>query len=219
MITHFGIKLSEGKYGLKLTRENYAIVKNKSSFNRIMESCDYIDQGNMIYSEEWCNKHLKDCLENYDLNMEYFSLLNHNEFDIEINKFLEHNSEFIEINDLNLYEGKSGYYVMIFDEYCQVYVGTTQNIRLRIKQHWNKVKQFDRILFPIGSVNTSILSVDSFRALDNTRIFVYITEEIYEKEDEFINCFSTKFSCNRMNGGKIGNLIEAIKKMKRRQLK
>jgi len=37
-----------------------------------------------------------------------------------------------------------------------------------IRQHWSKTKQFDRLLW--GSVTESIISIDSFRALDTTRI-------------------------------------------------
>ena len=37
---HFGVKVLEGSRGLKLTRENYAVVSNKNSLPKIF--CGYI---------------------------------------------------------------------------------------------------------------------------------------------------------------------------------
>ncbi|MCU4792907.1 hypothetical protein OCE54_23720 [Bacillus cereus] len=220
MAYHFGLKVLEGKRGLKLTREKYAIINNKSSF-RVRFSRDiYADEEGKIYTEQWCEKQLKDCLENFDLNMEYFSLLNHSEFCTEIEEFLERNSQFTEVYDLNLYDGKAGYYIMVLDEYSQVYIGTTNDIIRRIRQHWSNSKSFDRLLFPMGNVDSSILSIDSFRALDTTRIYAYGTNKTFSSEDDFINQFSAKFVCNRMAGGKVtGGLLQAITMMKKRNLK
>ncbi|QGQ44898.1 GIY-YIG nuclease family protein [Metabacillus sediminilitoris] len=223
MAYHFGLKVLEGKRGLKLTREKYAIVNNRSSF-RVRFSrdiyADEADEEGKIYMEQWCEKQLKDCLENFDLIIEYFSLLNHSEFCTEIEEFLKQNSQFTEVYDLNLYDGKAGYYVMVLDEYSQVYIGTTDDIKRRIRQHWSSSKSFDRLLFPMGNVDSSILSIDSFRALDTTRIYAYETNKTFSSEDNFINQFSAKFVCNRMAGGKItGGLLQAITMMKKRNLK
>lgn len=208
MAYHFGVKVLEGERGLKLTREKYAIVDNKNSFG----------VKGKIYNEQWCEKQLKDCLENFDLNIEYFSLLDHSEFCTEIEKFLKQNIQFTEVYDLNLYDGKEGYYVMVLDEYSQVYIGTTENIKRRIRQHWTNSKSFDRLIF--GSVDSSKLSIDSFRALDTTRIYAYETNKTFISEDNFINQFSDEFICNRMAGGKIpGGLRQAITMGKKRNLK
>ena len=43
----------------------------------------YADEEGKIYSDKCCAKHLEDCLKNYDLDMEYFSLLSHYEFNME----------------------------------------------------------------------------------------------------------------------------------------
>jgi hypothetical protein len=108
---------------------------------------------------------------------------------------------------------------MVLDEYCQVYIGTTDNIKKRIRRHWSNSKSFDRLLLPMGAVNTSILAFDSFKSLDTTRIFAYTTKITFDKEDNFINEFSTKFVCNRIGGGKItGGLLQAITMMKKRKL-
>lgn len=216
---HFGIKVLEGKRGLKLTSENYVLVSNKNSLVRFSMDI-YADKEGKIYSDEWCQKQFNDCIKNFDLNMEYFSLLNHDEFNKETEEFLKRNMQFTEVFDLNLYDGKSGYYVMVLDEYCQVYIGTAVDIKRRIRQHWTKSKPFDRLLFPMGNVDFSILSIDSFRALDTTRIFIYTTDETYDSEDKVINQFPDKFVCNRIAGGKItGGLLQATTMMKKRNLK
>lgn len=218
MPNHFGLKVLEGKRGLKLTRENYAVVSNKNSLGRFRMDI-YADEEGKIYSDKWCAKQLEDCLKNYDLNMEYFSLLSHDEFNMEINKFIENNNCFVEVFDLNFYDEKQGYYIMVLDEYCQVYIGTTNNIKKRIRQHWSISKTFDTLLCPMGTVNSSIISIDSFRSLDNKRIFAYTAKTTYDEEDKFIDEFPAKFMCNRIAGGKItGGLLQIITMMKNREL-
>jgi hypothetical protein len=172
------------------------------------------------YTDEWCQKHLKDAFENFDLNMQFFSMLDHNEFNSNIDNFLKNNSKFKEIYDLNSYMTASGYYILIADQYCQFYIGTSNTIGKRIKQHWNNRKSFDRLLFPIGGVNTSIISFDSYRALDTTRILIYETHNVFNVEDKIINSFNPDFVGNRIGGGLInGGLIQAISMMKSRKLK
>ncbi|WP_201317532.1 GIY-YIG nuclease family protein [Paenibacillus sp. EPM92] len=215
---HFGVKVNGGKNGLRLTRENYAVVSKKNSLN-IKLSIDIYDDVNGEYTDAWCKKQLADCLENFDLNMKYFSLLDKDKFHGEINTFLHRNRGFSEVTDLNEYSEKSGYYMMILDEYCQLYVGTTKDIKLRIQQHWRAKKPFDRLLFPMGSVDTSLLSIDSFKALDTTRIYAYVTPTTYNNEDDYIQQFSNEFICNRMAGGRItGGLLQAIGMRKSRTL-
>lgn len=71
----------------------------------------------------------------------------------------------------------------------------------------------------MGAVDSSILSIDSFGALDTTRIFIYLTEMTFDDENEFINQFPAKFVCNRIGGCKItGGLLQAITMMKKRKL-
>ena len=245
MPIHFGVTVREGKYGLKLTREEYAIVNNKNSlleprfttfaekdgkyygtrhFGELLSSPlspTYADKEGKTYSDEWCAKQLKECLENYDLNMEFYSALNRDEFNNAINSFLRENKGFKSVSDLNEFDAVPGYYMMVLDEYCQVYIGTSGDIKHRITTHWSKRKQFDRLLFPMGAVNTSILSVDSFRAYDTTRIYVFPTAKIYDSEDDYINCFPPEFAANRLAGGKMdGGLRQAIAilNLKKREL-
>jgi len=51
------------------------------------------------------------------------------------------------VNNLKLYNKKSGYYLMISDEYSQLYIGITDDIKLRIQQHWVRKGIFDIWLY------------------------------------------------------------------------
>lgn len=106
---------------------------------------------------------------------------------------------------------------MVLDEYCQVYVGTSKDLKKRVMAHWSKTKPFDRLIF--GTIETSILSIDSFRALDTTRIFVATNDHTYLKENVYINSFDQKYVLNRTAGGEMPNgLIDAIKHRRTRNL-
>lgn len=188
MIKYFGVNLKDSKYGFEINIDNFAIKNNKSSIN--------IGQ---FYSDEWCQVHYEKCLKNYSINMEYFSSLSEDDFNATLSKFLEKHKKFIEVSDLNNYQNVSGYYLLVLDKYRQAYFGTSNNIKTRIMSHWSKIKQFDRILF--GSIENSILSIDCFRALDTTRIFVFSTSEILTLEDKYINIFPSKYLLNRTAGG------------------
>lgn len=201
---HFGLIVRPKKYGLELKRENYAIINPKCSLPKFecMKKA-YADEDGKLYTQEWCFTHREKCLKNFDLSMDFFKSLNHDEFDKEISKFLNKYKKFIEVHDLKEYNNVSGYYVMVLDKYCQIYIGTSNNIKKRIQSHWSNTKSFDRLLFPMNSVETSVLSIDSFRALDTTRIYALRTSKTYDSEDKYINFFSPKFISNRIGGGKI----------------
>ena len=199
---HFGCTVMAGKYGLELSRDKYAIISTKNSFPKFDSMKDaYADEEGTTYTDEWCKEYQQLILENFDLNMRFFASLNHDEFETELDKFLKKNSSFVEVSDLTAYSGVNGYYVMVLDSYCQVYIGTTNDIKRRIQQHWSKSRSFDRLLFPMYAVNKSVLSIDSFRALDTTRIFVYATKKTYVSEDKYINEFLPQYVCNRIGGG------------------
>lgn len=221
MAMHLGVKVLPGKYGLKLSREKYAIINKRNSLSKFKNMIyAYEDEEGKIYTDKWCLKHQKNCLENFDLHMELFANLSNDEFNSEIDRFLIKYSVFKELKNLNNVNRVPGYYMMILDEYKQVYIGTSRNIYKRIRQHWTKNKSFDRLLFPMAAVNKSIMSIDSFRALDTTRLFVYETSEIFSSEDEFISFFSPGFCTNRMSGGHIeGGLLNTISMLKSRNLK
>lgn len=190
MPIHFNIKLRNPVTELKLTRENYINNKIKGTIP---------GAEGLVYSEAWYSEKIKRALENFDLNMKFFSKLDKNAFQNELNKFLTLNKNFIEVFDLNLYSNQPGYYLMVLDEYCQIYVGTTKHIKQRVLQHWSRKMPLDRLIF--GKVEDSILAFDSFKAFDTTRIFAYPTSDTYVDENVYIEQFSNKFVSNRTTGG------------------
>lgn len=241
MPVHFGLTVLPGKKGLKLIRENYAWINNRSSLfsertyqlelKQGITRADreitingeqirvYSDERGQFYSDEWCIHHQNQCLENFDLHMSLFKSLDRKKFDKELSEFTKSFPMFTEVSDLNDYDEKSGYYIMILEEYCQVYCGTTSDIKKRIRQHWSGSKEFDRLLFPQGAVNTSIMSIDSFRAYDTTRILAFETSKTFDLEDKYILHFSPEFCTNRMSGGRIeGGLIGVLNMIKSRNL-
>lgn len=205
MVKHFGATIREKTDGLKLTKENYIKVSNKSSLTT-----------GKIYTDLIVNKHIENCLYNYNLNMRYFDLLSKEEFNKELTKFVSETKLFKEITDLEPLSRVPGYYLMVLDEYAQVYIGRSSDIKKRIQSHWSKQKEFDRLLF--GRKGNSILSIDSFKAYDTTRIFVSPTDEIQGQEDNFINQFNKKYILNRTSGGTLDGLMEAIINRKTREL-
>lgn len=206
---HFGLSFDERRVQLEISRDKYAMIDNKNHFypNRCFTKNSYTDESVRTYTNEWCEKYQQLILKNFDLNMRFFSILQHEEFEADLHSFLEKNNEFVEVFDLKEYYGVSGYYVMVLDKYCQVYVGTSKNIAKRIGEHWVNRKEFDKLLYPTGvlGVERSKLSIDSFGPLDTTRIFVTKTSDIYKRENEYIQDFYPNHVLNRMAGGKFPN--------------
>lgn len=215
MINHLGCRVRESS---KLTREKYAIISTKPSLPMFKNMEDaYTNESGNEYDFEWCKNYQKKCLENFDLNMELFKSLQSDEFNSEIDEFLNTFNQFKIVSDLGKYDSVSGYYVMVLDEYKQLYIGTSTDIKGRIKEHWRKSKRFDRLLFPMDNVKGSIISIDCFKALDTTRILAYETENIYTIEDTYINYFSPKFINNRVGGGRV-NIFEMISSIRTRSM-
>lgn len=214
--THFGLVLQPRTRGYHLTRDNYVTLTNKRSFGKdylyidALASGDekilrmytdvYADSEGLVYTERRCKAYLDDAMENFDLNMAFFSKLDRKKFNDEVERFVK-KTKFNFINDLTDY-CCSGYYVMVLDDYCQLYIGTANNIKDRIRQHWNGGKmRLDRLV--CGCISNSKLSIDSFRSLDTTRILAYRTIETYSSEDRYIGYFSDDFVCNRASGGRL----------------
>lgn len=220
---HFGVIVKDSKYGLELSRDKYAIISNKNSLPKFNDMKDaYADEAGTTYTDEWCREYQQLILQNFDLNMRFYASLNHDEFQDALSAFLTKNKKFVEVSDLTAYSGVSGYYVMVLDKYCQVYIGTSEDIKKRIQQHWSRSKYFDRLLFPMYAVNKSILSIDSFRALDTTRIYVLKTTRTYISEDKYICDFPPQYVTNRLGGGRLPSgwlgFLEAGLSKKTRQL-
>lgn len=132
--------------------------------------------------------------------MKYFDSLDDKDFNKAVNNLIKHSKRIKEVYDLNNCKDTVGVYILVLDKYKQIYIGqSTSSIKKRIMSHWSKKKEFDRLIF--GKVDNSILSIDSFRALDTTRIYVYPTYDTYEVEEKLVNLMNAKYMLNRTAGG------------------
>lgn len=166
-----------------------------------------------IYTDEWCEIQKINALKNFDINIQHFKELEHCDFENELQKFLKKYSHFKPINDLKDVYYEPGYYLLVLDEYKMIYIGKSSKIGWRIVKHWSQDKVFDRLIFPVSNVENSLLSIDSFQALDTTRIFAWVRESNrYIEEDrifnniefDMVNSFPAKFRQNRTFGGGVG---------------
>lgn len=214
-IQHFGvwIKKSPTNY---ISRENYAIIDKRNShwkpamvqfWKSVYKTPEelhkrYEDDECRFYTDALCERHRNDCLINYDLNMAFFNKIQQKEFDKALSKLIKSSKKIHEVFDLNEYKEKSGIYILVLDKYKQVYIGQSSDIKKRIMQHWRKHKEFDRLLH--GRVENSVLSIDSFGALDTTRIFVLKAGwgELDEKEKLLVSKVSNDFKLNRVGAGR-----------------
>lgn len=159
------------------------------------------------YSDAFFDKEEPKLVENYNLNMDFFNKLDSNDFNDKIKQFCNKYKGAIEITDLNDERASySGYYVLILDEYKQVYIGASSNIKERILQHWKREKQYDRRIFV--STKESKISIDSFGPFDTTRIIIvpayFFKDGGYPEEDKMIRLFTNKYVSNRIDGNLLG---------------
>lgn len=135
---------------------------------------------------------------NFDANMLFFSSLDEVDFLNYVDKFVKkfRFKECTNLNDLNFIEGV---YMLVLDQYKQVYIGQSTNIKNRVLSHWNGRKSLERLIF--GDVCNSILSVDSFGALDTTRIFYIKSCSCFTLEEKILKSFNNRYALNRTAGG------------------
>ncbi len=218
---HIGLKLSKSKYSYHLVREEFALINTKPSmpyqYRLMKEKNAYTDTTGVEYRKEWCEEYRELCLENFDLNMRYFKSLDLVKFNSAFDSFVKKHYEFQKVDDLSSFENISGYYIMVLDEYRQIYIGKSGNIKKRIRQHWTATKPFDKTLFPMYAHKTSCFSIDFFRPLDTTRLFVWKTHLIEGMEDKLLSDLPQEFCVNRI-GGDISSALEAIATMKKIEL-
>lgn len=243
---HFKVKIMINDNN-KLTRKNYCIYTTKTDYKtrKAIEKAQLLKEDKVncfipdyylnlpneyfidkyTYNEKYAKKYYDDCLYNFDLNMKYFEGLDKNEFNDVLNKYIKKN-KFKQGTDLNHLNGTNGIYILVLDEYKQVYIGVSNDIKRRIQTHWSKRKDFGHLIF--GSKETSILSIDSFGALDTTRIFykeIKWYQNIDKLEEKYVKEFNSDYTLNRICGGvnadnhvSIRNL-KTIGSMKKRHLK
>lgn len=231
-IKHFGVWIKNTQF-LQINRENYAPIDKISStwsprIGQIRESYyktvaereeDYDDEECRIYSDSWCEEHRKRCLKNFDTNMAFFQILEQENFGKILSELLIINKDIYEVFDLNSCKGVSGIYIMVLDKYKQMYIGQASDIKRRILKHWSTQKPFDRLIF--GGVDNSVLSIDSFGALDTTRIYILETLSLDWSEKKIVNYVPSIYRLNRIGGGKptdVFNFVDALDKMNHREL-
>ena len=199
-------------------------VHNSSSINVTDDFIhEYIESNYKMpyYNDEWCINQRNKALLNFDLNMKFYSMLDKEKYNYEIESFLKNDKEFIKVEDLNNFRGVAGVYIMLLDEYKQVYIGVSEKgIKERIQFHWLRKMPLDRLLF--GGVYDSKISIDSFKHFDTTRLYVYPCcdrKKMYSKEHFLTEeTFSNEFICNRCSGGG-QTWEEAVGSIKKRDLK
>jgi len=214
-IQHFGVWIKKSEKN-KLSRENYAMIDKKSSnwspkigkLRQLYYKKDFDDEECKIYSDSFCIEWQKKCLINFDKNLAFFNQLSKESFEHALQKLIKSNKRTKQIFDLNECKYMSGIYVLVLDEYKQVYIGQAQDIKKRIMQHWSRKKPFDRLIF--GGVNNSVLSIDSFGALDTTRIFVLETTSLDVSERFAVNKMPDYFRLNRIGGGVPGDNLDIL---------
>jgi hypothetical protein len=229
IVKPFGEIIRPGKYGHRLTREMYALVNKKSS-TRIPESSltdelraflepYYEDAKLTILTDEFCHRQREAALENFDLNMAFLAQIPQTDFEDALQGMLAKNKRLRPVTDLKTLDEEWGAYVLVLDEYRQAYIGQSSwDMRKRIKKHWNGTKQFDRLLW--SGVEESVMSIDSFRALDTTRIFAARTINYDALESRLVKTFPPDYLLNRIGGGAVTGLRAMFigAEMKRRQL-
>ena len=179
----------------------------------------YEDAELTILTDEFCRRQREAALENFDLNMAFFAQIRQADFEDALTEMLAKNKRLRPAYDLKTLGEEWGVYVLVLDEYRQAYIRQSSwDMRKRIKKHWNGTKQFDRLLW--GGVEESVMSIDSFRALDTTRIFAARTINYDALESRLVKTFPPDYLLNRIGGGAVTGLRAMFigAEMKRRQL-
>ncbi|KAB1647738.1 hypothetical protein [Adlercreutzia muris] len=195
---HFGCSFKKDEADLLLSRENYLYKKRNG---------EYPLRFGGIWTADDIAEHEQICLDNFDLNMLFYDQLDGVQFDNQIERLKFEFPDFVEITDLTQEKERYGIYAMILDEYKQIYIGKTRkNFFYRIKKHWSDNVEFDRLIF--GDWRKSKLPIDSFKALDTTRILVmplegYSEEDILIVEQVLVESIDEVFLANRLSGGSI----------------
>lgn len=181
-IMHLGLRLMDKKTN-HINREYYLAAKPDKKWH---------------WDEEKYPEQLRKAAINYDANMRYFESLNSEDFEKFIGTICKRYKlkECVDLNDL---QGVEGLYMMVLDQYKQIYIGLSQDMKARVRKHWYARKTIETLIF--GTVCTSNLSIDSFGALDTTRVFYRKTRDPYQLEEKILDGIDTRYVLNRTAGG------------------
>lgn len=213
-IKHFGVWF-ENDENVRISRNTYAIIDKKVyqkpsptmrrfyNKNPLIHALIYEDFDCTTYNDTWCEQHRQDCLENFDLNLNFCSQIEDKDFEKALSDLLKKEKDIKQIFDLYECDRIEGVYILVLDKYKQLYIGQSKDIKKRILQHWRKKKEFDSLL--CGNINSSVLSIDAFGCLDTTRIFVLETWDFCRYEIRLLQAIDDKYVLNRTAGGIYGN--------------
>ena len=185
---HFGIRFNEDITPKYMTKDNFAVVKQNEKYplNDIA---------------------INGAKNNYDLNIEYFNKLDQNEFNHSVDELLS-SQTFLSVEDLDILEDKKGIYVLVLDNYKQIYIGqTSSDLKKRIVKHLKYKTTFR----DVPKVHKDTLPIDAFKPMDITRIFVILAKrqfQLNELESELIANFPSKFLLNKTIGGKANSYLD-----------
>lgn len=218
-LLHFGVWIKKSPKN-RISRENYAIIDKTCSIWMPSMPLRYADPEERkryfedvecrTYCDAYCEEWREKCLINFDKNMAYFKQITTEEFEDALNALIGSNSKIRQVSNLNDCNQLCGIYIMVLDEYRQVYIGQSKDIKKRIMSHWNRQKAFDRLL--CGDINDSVLSIDCFGALDTTRIFVLETTALDHYEVKLQKGILSGYKLNRMAGGVPKDKLDLVTK-------
>lgn len=217
---HFGEKLRSSPYGFRVSRELYVSPSHKNHKPMPRDAIAHLwatnpeaaaisaakyedDEWKILTPEAW-RQAARNALTNFDINMAYFTSLDESEFQVHLSEVVQSVRGMQEVLHLPDYEGVSGVYVMVIGEYKQAYIGQSTNIRTRVKSHWGASLPVSKAVF--GRVESSVMSIDGFRALDTTQLFVVKAADSRRDQVERAveGAFDPRYTLNRMSAGRIG---------------
>jgi len=162
------------------------------------------DEEQTRFSDEFLLWNRDQAMRNLDLSLAYFDTLDAADFEEALGAVLAKGRSLHAVEDLSEWEGVEGVYVMVFDRFKQIYVGQSNNIRRRVRQHWTGRKSFDRLVY--GTPYDSILPVDELRALDTTRLYAARSRNRDALEERLERAAEPRFTLNRTMGGVVNPL-------------
>lgn len=163
---------------------------------------DYMNKRLNYYIQKWIDEndkplkgnHLFDNLAywylTYENHISSRLLLDKESYRKTIEDFLKNNPSFYEVFDLNELNNVKGIYLLILDNYCTYYIGQSNDMKKRIKQHWNRKNYWT------GT------GIDLYKPKDTTQVFVLPTSKnnLDKYEKEFVK-YLAKYSNNVLPGG------------------
>ncbi len=171
----------------------------------------YMTKENFVNKELDINKYLteyakSEALKNYDINMRYFNNLDENGF-IQTVKSLLEAYKFVQVLNLNDVKNKHGIYMLVLDNYKQIYIGqSNRDLKQRILRHFKTTIPFQKVSF----IRPDTLPIDAFKPLDTTRVYVlYVSHQdvMDEIETILIEKCPSNYILNKTIGGKPNDLM------------